>query len=260
MPGGSGPPLALVVGLRPGELTLGADDERVLRLTVPLLALTLEAQSQRGQLQEARAATAAALEDERRRLRRDLHDGLGPQLSGIAFAADAVDNLLDVDAPAARELVRGLRQDAAEAVGDVRRIVYGMRPPALDELGLVEALRQRARGLVSPQGRPLVASVAAPTALPELAAVTEVAAYRIAVEALLNVARHGSGASARVCVVVEGDELRVVVEDDGGPGGRWVPGVGLTGMRERAAEAGGRVSFGATETGGRVTAVLPLRA
>jgi hypothetical protein len=101
----------------------------------------------------------AAPEEEHRRVRRDLHDGLGPTLTGIAYSADAAANLLRSDADKAALLLRGLRSDAADAIAEIRRIVYGLRPNALDELGLVGAVRQQVSRLRAADGRPLQVDV-----------------------------------------------------------------------------------------------------
>ena len=101
----------LVVGLRPGDLSFSRDDEHVLRLVAPLLAQTMRARALAADLQESREATITALEEERRRLRRDLHDGLGPRLSGIAFTSDAARNLVRTDPEAADALLKQLRAD-----------------------------------------------------------------------------------------------------------------------------------------------------
>ena len=154
----------IVVGLRPGDLTLSAGDERVLRIVAPLLAQTLRARTLAADLQTSRGQAIAAIEEERRRLRRDLHDGLGPTLSGIAFTADAARNTLRGQPDSADELLRGLRAEAVTAVGEIRRLVYDMRPPALDELGLVPALRQRAANIRTADGRTMRVSVEAPEA------------------------------------------------------------------------------------------------
>ena len=87
---------------------------------------------------------ALAYEEERRRLRRDLHDGLGPQLSSQALTVDAAIVLMRRDPDAAEELLLDLKEDAQDAVADIRRLVYGLRPPALDDLGLLGALRETA--------------------------------------------------------------------------------------------------------------------
>ena len=188
----------LVVGLRPGDLTLlgrrraGAAADR--RRCWPRRCA-------RGRWPrtciESRGQTIAAVEEERRRLRRELHDGLGPRLSGVAFTSDAARNLIRSDPAAAEELVTQLRADTVTAIEEIRRMVYAMRPPALDELGLVPALRQQAVGLRNRDGDPVAVDVTAPEEFPDLPAAVEVAAYRIVTEALTNVARHSTSASRR---------------------------------------------------------------
>jgi signal transduction histidine kinase len=132
-----------------------------------------------------------------------------------------------------------------------------MRPPALDELGLVPALRQRAATIRTEDGRAMRVSVEAPEALPDLPAAVESAAYRIATEALTNAARHSGSDRADLLISVDGGRLSVAVRDSGRNGQPWTPGVGLSSMRERAAEVGGTL----TVTGGdgfAVHALLPI--
>ncbi len=248
----------LVVGLRPGDLAFSREDEQVLRLTVPLLAQTLRARSLAEQLIESRGQTIAAVEEERRRLRRELHDGLGPRLSGVAFTSDAARNLIRTDPAAAEEMVSQLRADTVTAIEEIRRMVYAMRPPALDELGLVPALRQQAVGLRNRDGDPVAVDVTAPSEFPDLPAAVEVAAYRIVTEALTNVARHSSSPSASVRLQQVADGLHLEVIDRGSCAGAWRPGVGMASMRERATELGGALEAGPGPTGGRVSALLPL--
>jgi two-component system, NarL family, sensor kinase len=247
----------LVVGMRAGDLSFSAGDEQVLRLTVPLLAQTLRARALAEDLIESRGQTVAAVAEERRRLRRELHDGLGPRLSGVAFTSDAARNLIRSDPEAAERLVSQLRADTVTAIEEIRRMVYAMRPPALDELGLVPALRQQAVGLRNRAGEPVAVDVTAPEEFPDLPAAVEVAAYRIVTEALTNVARHSTSASASVRLAPASDGLHVEVTD-GGSSGAWRPGVGLSSMRERAAELGGTLEAGPGPSGGRVAALLPL--
>jgi signal transduction histidine kinase len=246
----------LVVGLRPGDLTLSRGDEQVLRLTVPLLAQTLRARALAAEVVESRGRTIAAVEEERRRLRRDLHDGLGPRLSGVAFTADAARNVVSSDPAAAAEMLAQLRADTTIAIEEIRRMVYAMRPPALDELGLVPALRQQAVGLRNKDGRPVSVKVSADE-LPVLPAAVEVAAYRIVTEALANVARHSTSPTADVRIDATVDALRLEVTDSGTSDG-WRPGVGMASMRERATELGGTLDAGPGPTGGKVAALLPL--
>ncbi|MDP9373135.1 MAG: sensor histidine kinase, partial [Chloroflexota bacterium] len=205
--------------------------------------------------QQARQRLVAAREEERRRLRRDLHDGLGPQLASLSFKAEAARNLFRRDGARADALLAAVADQAQEAIADIRRLVHALRPPALDELGLVAALRQHAAG---PLG--LGVTVEAPAALPPLPAAVEVAAYRIAQEAVTNAARHARARSCVVRLTPETAALRVEVADDGvGLPPERAAGVGLHSMRERAAELGGScVVEGRPGGGTRVVAMLPI--
>ena len=247
----------VVVGLRPGELALSVGDEQVLRIVAPLLAQTLRARRLSKELKESRSAAITAIEEERRRLRRDLHDGLAPTLSGIGFTADAARNTITSDPEGADELLRGLRAEAVTAVGEIRRLVYNMRPPALDELGLVPALRQQVASVRTSDGQPMRVEVEA-IDLPSLPAAVEVAAFRIAAEAVMNSARHSGTDRAWVLLQREDDCLQVKVRDAGTTGGAWVQGVGLSSMRERAAELGGTLQVSSNGDGSTVNALLPL--
>ncbi|WP_432877789.1 histidine kinase [Kribbella sp. CA-245084] len=397
---------SLDIGVRSGESGLSSADRSVLALVAVPLAVAVHATRLSAELQSSREKLISAREEERRRLRRDLHDGLGPTLTGIAFSADAVANLItpapppspppngtqrsadppappppngtqvstadtppppspngtqgstadappppspngtqastadappppspngtrgstadahpspppngtqastadappppspngtrgsaadahpppppndtpgstadappppspngtrgSADAPPpspdtsrAVELLTRLRADTRTAIGDIRRLVDDLRPPALDELGLVGALRQRADQLsFRADGATIHVAVSA-NGLPTLPAALEVAAYRIATEALTNVVRHSRATSA-VLALRCGSDLEIEVTDDGPPNGAWRPGVGLQAMRERAAELGGTFNAGPTPTGGLVRASFPL--
>jgi two-component system, NarL family, sensor kinase len=255
--GGDGPVGELVVGLRPGELRLRAGDEAVLDVVAPALGQALHARLLAGALRRSRDEVVSAGEEERRRLRRDLHDGLGPTLTGVAYATDAARNLLRADPAAADALLADLRADVSGAIAEVRRLVDGLRPPLLDELGLAGAIRLRARQLRTADGLALAVAVDAPEPLPPVPAAVEVAAYRIVVEALTNVCRHAGSDRAAVTLRLHADRLELEVADGGGPAD-WVPGVGLTSMRERAESVGGWCVAGGTPAGGRVAASLPV--
>ncbi len=250
----------LRVGLRPGERQLGSADREVLDLMTLPLAVALHALNLSTEVQASRERIVAAREEERRRLRRDLHDGLGPTLTGVAFAADAAANLLDADGAKARELISSVRADSRTAIGEVRRLVEDLRPPALDELGLIGALRQRTeQPSWRADGTPVLIELNASEDATDLPAAVEVAAYRIATEAVTNVLRH-SCATRAVLTVRCGDTLKLDIVDDGSPrNGAWTPGVGLQAMRERVDELGGRFRAGPTPHGGRVSVSLPLR-
>lgn len=248
----------LVVGLRPGELRLSSDDAAVLRIVAPAMAQAVHASALSAELEQSRGRVVASIEDERRRIRRDLHDGLGPTLTGVAYAADAARNLMGDDPAAADDLLEQLRADTARAILEIRRLVEGLRPPALDELGLVEALRGQAARTLRHDAKALVVRVSADQELGDLPAAVEVAAFRIATEALTNVVRHSDSESAEVRLGIDGDALVVDVYDAGRSNGVWVAGVGLTSMRERAREVGGSCTAQQTPDGGWVHAVLPL--
>lgn len=249
---------ALVVGLRYGEAKLNAADATVLGLLSGPLWTALQATRLAEQLQVSRERLVVAREEERRRLRQELHDGLGPLLTGVALSADAAANLAEGSPAESQALLADVRRDSRTAIAEVRRIVEDLRPPALDELGLVAALQARAAQTSRrADGSTLLATVEAPEPFPPLPAAVEVAAYRIATEALVNAVRH-SEATRVVTRLACQDELSLVVEDDGPWQAEWAPGVGLTGMYERAAELGGTCTVGPGPGGGVVRVSFPL--
>ena len=207
-------------------------------------------------LQRSRERLVLAREEERRRIRRDLHDELGPTLASHTFKLDAAIDLLDTDPAAAGALLQRLKWQNQALVGDIRRLVYELRPPALDELGLQGALSAHFAQATTP----IVRVSATPDPLPPLPAAVEAAAYRIALEAVNNVVRHAAADHCDVTLTSAHDRLALTVEDDG----RGLPagggaGIGLRSMRERAEEVGGTFNLGASAAGGvRVTAILPL--
>ncbi len=217
-------------------------------------------------LRRSREALVVAREDERRRLRRDLHDGLGPSLAAMTVKLGLARRQMRDDPAGAEALLDQVTGETQAAIAEVRRLASGLRPPALDEVGLVEAVRRRADGFAVEAapgvGIPPAIEVVGPERLPALPAAVEVAAYRIAVEAMTNAVRHARATRCRVGFEADDAEVRLVVEDDGAglaPG--WRMGVGLASMRERAAELGGRCDVGPGATGGtRVDARLPLGA
>ena len=203
----------------------------------------------------SRARIVAAREEERRRLRDDLHDGLGPTLAGTAHQLDALVTRLrrsghDADADRATAIRDRLRA----TVGDVRSIVHDLRPPVLDQRGLAGALAGLVEGIDSPRCR---TDLRLPATLP---AAAEVATYSIAAEAVTNALRHSAGSTLSVTAVVEERVLLLEVDDNGqgirGPVGH---GVGMRSMSERAAEVGGRCEIVDAPGGGcRVRATIPL--
>ncbi|HET9420892.1 MAG TPA: histidine kinase [Nocardioides sp.] len=247
----------LVLGLRPGERTLSEKDARGVALLTAPLALAVHATSLTEEVRDSRERMVTAVEEERRRLRRELHDDLGPVLTGLALASDAAANLRETDPERADELVARTQLEARHAIASVRRVVDGLRPPVLDELGLVGALRQRAEELSYRSDGSRLAVQLETDPVPPLPAALEVAVYRVATEALTNVARHADATRASVTLRC-GDELVVRVVDDGAAGRAWRPGVGLSGMRQRIDELGGQLQAGPDGSGGRVIATFPL--
>jgi two-component system, NarL family, sensor kinase len=249
---------ALLVSLRAGEQTLGVADRRVLEVLAAPVAVALHAVLLSQELQRSRERLVAAREEERRRLRRDLHDGLGPILTAVTLKADAARSALDTAPDRTDALLVELRGDAKQAIGDLRRVIYDLRPAALDELGLLGALGEQVDRFTR-QGLSIMLN--APPALPVLPAAVEVAAYRIITEALTNIARHADAHQVTITVAID-DEFCLAVQDDGtastANGDGWRPGTGLQSMAERVAELGGTLHAGPTATGGRVHARLPL--
>lgn len=218
-------------------------------------------------LRRSRQRLVTAQEEERRRLRRDLHDGLGPVLASQGLKLAAAAQLIEEDPATARRLLESLAAQSEAMVAEIRRLVNDLRPSALDDLGLLEALSDYAAGLTSGARRPdpLRIEVRAPKGgLPALPAAVEVAAYRIATEALTNMTRHARARHGVVRLAVEssahGRALRLEIADDGvGLRAKGKNGVGLISMRERAEELGGSLTIESTpEKGCRVLAILPL--
>ena len=197
---------------------------------------------------------------ERRWLCRELHDGLGPTLAGLALSLGTA-QALSAGQPDLHELLGRLTAETHRAVSDLRRIVYGLRPSALDELGLAGALREQA-GRLRCQVPTLAISLDAPIkGLGGLPPVVEMACYRIVTEALANVARHAHATRCAVRFRLD-HRVHVDVRDNGtGLPAHWRAGVGIASMRERASELGGELVIEPRRPHGtRVAARLPVRA
>jgi len=248
----------LLLGLRRNEDDVDARERSLFDDLARHAGAAVHAAALMRDLQHARQHLVMAREEERRRLRRDLHDGLGPQLTAVALKIDAARNLMRRDPDAADSALNELRSDVRSALDEVRRVVYALRPPGLDELGLLGALRQHARNCSARGGLEIVVSGDDLTSLP---APVEVAAYRIATEAITNAVRHANAQRCSVDVELDG-QLLVRVSDDGdGLPAPWRAGVGVASMRERAAELGGTCSMEQPDDGGTcVIARLPVDA
>ena len=256
----------------PGE-SLSAADERLLENIARQAGTAVHAVQLTDDLQRSRRQLVRAREEERRRLRRDLHDGLGPSLAALLLQSGVLRRLIKDDPQAAEALVDEFRGDIRTTIDEIRRVVYELRPPALDELGLAGAVQSQAArwsGTADKQKSvnresgeaPLQVIVETPETLPPLPAAVEVAAYRIIQEALANVAHHAQAENCTVRLAMVGSSnLIVEVIDDGlGLNGRGREnGLGLLSMRERAEELGGRCTISSLPEGGtRVRATLPI--
>jgi two-component system NarL family sensor kinase len=245
----------LLIGARAHGEMLDAADRRLLEDFAHRASAAASAVALSVEVQRSRERLVTAREEERRRLRGDLHDGLGPTLAGAVLTIDAARRVLGRDPQAADALLDRAAASVEGTVTDLRRVVYALRPPALDQLGLAGALAQQAATL-SMGDTGLTCDVAAPDPMPPLPAAVEVAAFRIAQEALTNVARHSQARRAVVSIAVDG-ALRLEVRDDGvGPPQRPRTGVGLTSMRERSMELGGSFEIAPADGGGTLVRVL----
>ncbi|MCG7413174.1 sensor histidine kinase [Microbacterium aurum] len=258
--------LALRVVLRPGERALHADDRAALELVALPLALLAREADLSEQLRDARAATVESREWERVTLHRDLHDGLGPLLTGAAFRADAARNLLRSHPDAVDAQLEVVQADLRTALEEVRRVVDGLRPIELQDRGLWDALARRADRVG--------ADLDVPDPPPVLTAAGQVAVYRIVSEALTNADRHGHGSPTDVSATLTPDgALHLVVQNPfaedtprgdnaRAPGGSTSaparPGIGVASIHARAEELGGSATIGSDGHGlWRVTVHLP---
>ncbi|WP_168627050.1 histidine kinase [Cryobacterium sp. BB307] len=207
------------------------------------------------EVQRAREAIVVAREEERRQLRRDLHDDIGPALAALALQAEAALSVPSADPDVASGLIARLVPRLNATVADLRALVHDLRPPNLDEFGLAASVHDLASHLTTPDAL-VTAEVAA---LPELSAALDVAAYRIVSEAVTNAVRHSGASVIAIRLAFEDNALAITVVDDGG-GLPAVPanGFGLTSMRLRAEELGGQLSLTTGASGTQVTARIPL--
>jgi len=249
-----------------GRLALGVDsvDEllppgkhRLLDDLINHVSIAVQATRLTEELHRSRERLVGAREEERRRLRRDLHDGLGSGLASMMLRLDQALALQAAEPAKTEQLLREVQAQLRESIADIRRLVYALRPPALDEFGLLFALRELTLQFEHSGTR---VELATPNRLPKLDAAVEVALYRIAQEAITNAVRHAEAGRCCVRLEVEADALRLDVVDDG----RGLPpvykaGIGIRSMKERAEELGGTCKLKNAPAGGvQVTARLPL--
>jgi signal transduction histidine kinase len=240
----------------PGE-AFSTADKRLLDELARHAGLAAHAVCLTTDLQRSRERLVTAREEERRRLRRDLHDGLGSALTSVMFKLDATDALLDRDPDKVRALLAEVRAQTQASISDIRRLVYNLRPPILDEWGLVAALREH---LAQYALQNVQVSLNAPESFPTLPAAIEVAVYRVVLESLANVIKHAQATACTIRLALLADALTVEVQDNGvGRPAKYHAGVGITAMYERATELGGTcVVEDVVPYGTRVYASFPL--
>jgi signal transduction histidine kinase len=245
----------LVAAPRRGESELDARDRTVLADLARQAGAAVHAEALTADLVASRQRLVEAREEERRRLRRDLHDGLGPLLTSVGLNLDAVRAQLTAGSGDPLELVARAKEASSQAIADLRTVVYSLRPPALDDLGVVGAITAQVRRMA--EGSTVDIEVEN-DGLPALPAAVEVALFRIAVEGVTNVVRHAEARSCRVLLGGVDGSAVVEVVDDGASDRPWTPGVGTVAMRERVTELGGTLEIGPTGEGGRLRASFPL--
>jgi signal transduction histidine kinase len=209
-------------------------------------------------LQRSREKLVTAQEEERRRLRRDLHDGVGPTLASFSQRLETAADLVNTNPQASIVLLKDIKGQVKNTVAEIRRLVYALRPPVLDEFGLVTAIREHVAPYTGPNGIQVTFDITEP--MPALPAAVEVAAYRIALESFTNIVNHAQANACQITIKIENNSLLLIITDNGkGMSSNNHSGVGLTSMRERAAELGGELMIENNRSGGAsVHAHLPL--
>ena len=235
---------------------LTVSEYRLLHSLARQVSITLHAAQLSDALQTSREQLVLAREEERRRIRRDLHDGLGPTLAALRLQLGAVRHAVRLNPAAAESLLDELRIDVRNATAEIRRLVYDLRPPMLDEFGLVGALRN-----LQPMNTNLIRTVDTPEPMPPLPAAVEVALYRIAAEALHNIVRHAEADCCTIQLDLSETTITLFVSDNGcGLPPTYLAGIGHRSMHERAAELGGSLDVLPVSTGGTcVRAMFPLQ-
>lgn len=225
----------LLVSNRAANRSLSHSDDVVLQESAQQIGIALYVAQLTDVLQTSRERIVVAREEERRRIRNDLHDGLAPTLSSFQLQLHAIRRLIPQNPDQAEQMIVELSAGLRQATAEIRQLIYDLRPPMLDELGLIKALNSMPLAEA-----PLQLDVVAPDPMPTLSAATEVAIYRIATEAIHNVVKHAHATTCTISIAIETETLTLTIVDDGQ--GILVDnpnGIGTQSMRERAAELGG---------------------
>lgn len=246
----------LLVSPRTGEHDLSSIDTDLLSTIARQAGAIVHAIQLKNDLQHSRERLVISREEERRRIRRDLHDGLGPVIASLAMQADLAREFLHSDPDQTEKMLVDITTKTQGVISEIRRLVYDLRPPAMDELGLLGALKAHASQLQ----QKIIIEISAPESLPALPAAVEVAVFRIAQEALNNVLRHSNAHQCRLNLSFS-DQLQLEICDDGvGLPANAGTGLGLVSMRERAEELGGEFMAEPVDIAGtRILVKLPFK-
>jgi signal transduction histidine kinase len=249
----------LKVALRTRGEVFNHADQKLLETLTQQAGVAVHGVLLTNELRHSREQLVLAQEEERRRLQRDLHDGLGPVLASLYQRLDVASVLVRRDQDAAIALLAELKVQVKAVLSEIRQLVYALRPLVLDELGLISAIREAA---IQNSGlNTLTISLEAPEDLPHLSAAVEVVTYRVVMEALTNVQSHARAHSCEIhLAIIDKNTLQIEVVDDGcGLPDGYVPGVGLKSIRERTAELGGAYGIEPRTGGGtRLWVRLPI--
>lgn len=226
-----------------------AEDVETLQILAAQIAVSIHNSLLHDMLKTSRENIVIAREEERRMLRRELHDSLGPRLSGMILELGTAIVIVQQQPDRAITQLTGLNQELQQAVNDLRQLARNLRPPALDDLGLVESLQAYLQNKIQPAG--LKTQLYIEPDLPTCSAAMEVAIYRITTEALTNCLKYAEAHMVSVSLAVSDDTLILTIQDDGvGLPDNLQSGVGLLAMRERTEEIGGVFYIGAGKNGG----------
>jgi signal transduction histidine kinase len=246
----------LIVAPRSPSEQLSSSDRQLLENFSHQAGAAAHAARLTADLRLSRQRLVTAREEERRRVRRDLHDGLGPSLASLTLKLDTARNLIKSDPSKVDLLLEDLKKQTQHAIRDIRELVYELRPPALDDFGLVGAIQHFIDSLTAMQ--PTI-MFEVPELLPDLPAALEVAIYRISLEGLTNVIRHANANLAILRIFRKNDQLVVEISDDGVGMPQDTPsGVGLLSIQERCEELGGTFAILKPAQGAHIRASLPL--
>ncbi len=242
----------VVVAAWTKQMALSEEDEVRIAEFTELVATAIANAEGRAELQASRARVVAAADETRRRIERDLHDGIQQRLVSLGLEVRAAEAAVSTGAPEVKAQLSRAAKGLAGVVEELQEVSRGIHPAILSKGGLAPAVKSLARR----SAVPVELDVRAPGRFPEP---VEVAAYYVVSEALTNVAKHAEASVVEVSVERQGSLLRVAVSDDGVGGATPGRGSGLVGLRDRVEALGGRLEIASLAgSGTSVTATLPV--